>query len=373
MGTTSDRVLKFGGAALADAAAMRRMVELVPTRAARPVVVVSAHEGVTRALEAAWQASREGRRNWDAVRVRHRSLVRELGLSPLVVEALLRELGTVLAVFAAEKAGDRAGRDLVLSYGERLSARLVAAALRAAGHASFAADAFDLGLVVGADGLPDEASSNRVRDRLSAQPGIPVVTGFLALDREGRVVTLGPDGSDLTAVWLGRALGDVGVELFKTVRGWLTVAPEWLAGGVELASLSRVLAHELARRGANVIHPRALEVAGAGELLLVDVRAPARGTSLVDRAPAPGVPVALVAEEHPLGACITVVGGEVGVDATFAEAWTARVGDSGWIAGERSMHAFGAVVAVPDATRTLERWHAALLDWHQPAATRKSP
>jgi len=47
-------VMKFGGAALADAAGVRRACALVAARAGeRPLVVVSAHRGVTDLLEVA--------------------------------------------------------------------------------------------------------------------------------------------------------------------------------------------------------------------------------------------------------------------------------------------------------------------------------
>lgn len=357
-----DRVLKFGGAALQDADGVRRVVRLAPARSARPAVVVSAHFGVTRALEEAWRAAASGEVAWDAVRIRHRTLVRELGLSSVVIDALLRELGTVLGVLARQGADDPHARDLVLSFGERLSARVVAAALRAAGTEAFAADAFDLGLTIDARGEPTAESAGRVRARLAAEVGIPVVTGFLALDGEGRVTTLGPDGSDLTAAWLGRALGVERVELFKAVPGWLTVAPEEFAGGLGIERLPRVLARELAARGATVVHPRALEVAGDVELAVLDVRDPAKGTVLATEEPAAGRAVALTTQRDARGVWVVAVGGGIGFDQAFVERWTRRVGEADWLQTERARNAFAALVRAEHRASVLERWHAALLD-----------
>jgi len=73
---------------------------------------------------------------------------------------------------------------------------------------------------VGTDGLRDErarrgeatllrAPRPGLRATLEGMPGIPVVTGYLALDPAGQLTTLGPNGSDLTAVWLGEAVAAV--------------------------------------------------------------------------------------------------------------------------------------------------------------------
>src|SRR5688572_3241238 len=149
-GATTDRpiVMKFGGAALADGAGIRRVGEILAARGgARPVAVVSAALGVTELLIAAAAAAAEGRSELERVRVRHRTLLSQCGLDQELLNHLLSELAAVLEGIRSRRALTAAERDFVLSFGERMSARIVAAALRAGGRNATPVDAFDLGLI----------------------------------------------------------------------------------------------------------------------------------------------------------------------------------------------------------------------------------
>src|SRR4026207_2505631 len=81
--TESVVVHKFGGAALADAEAIRHAAQIVAARPAGAVVVASAMQGVTDALlDLAVVASRDDRRGMrvsiDALRERHLAAAGEL-------------------------------------------------------------------------------------------------------------------------------------------------------------------------------------------------------------------------------------------------------------------------------------------------------
>ena len=135
---SSTRVLKFGGAALRDGDSIRRAFDLVQRHGGpRPIVVVSAAAGVTGLLE----ALADGAGDAAAVRIRHRMLLSQLDLPGDLLDGFLRELGLLLA---AREASDR-WRDHLLSFGERMAARLVAAAFRARGRLATPVDAWDLG------------------------------------------------------------------------------------------------------------------------------------------------------------------------------------------------------------------------------------
>ena len=99
----------------------------------RPIVVVSAHQGVTDLLERSAAAAEEGRVVWDEVRVRHRTLLRQLGLHGDLLYRHLRDLRAVLEELSSSPQWNRRSHDFVLSFGERMSARIVAAALRGEG------------------------------------------------------------------------------------------------------------------------------------------------------------------------------------------------------------------------------------------------
>jgi bifunctional aspartokinase / homoserine dehydrogenase 1 len=154
--------------------------------------------------------------------------------------------------------------DDVLSRGERLSARLVAAALDQAGHQAEYVDATD---VVRTDAVfgqaaPDfaltEQSAQRVLSPLLERGTVPVIPGFLGATPSGDVATLGRGGSDLTATLLARSLGASQVFLWKDVPGLLTADPRLVPDARVIPQVHAREAAELAYYGAKVLHPRAL-------------------------------------------------------------------------------------------------------------------
>lgn len=286
---TGSLVLKFGGAALCDGAAVRAAVKIVQDRGGeRPIVVVSAHQGVTAQLRAAALDASCGTLAWDAVRVRHRTILRQLGLEGELLDRHLLELRAILEEIERAGALDRSRLDFVLSFGERMSARIFAAVLKREGTPALPLDAYDLELVsegLGGRGLVARRGTERVREELLALGAVPVITGFLALDRAGKLTTLGRSGSDLTAVWLGEAVGAREVQLWKSVPGLLTADPSLVSAARPILTIGWDEAAELAGHGAEVLHKLAVEPARRAGLsvTLRNVNAPdAPGTKLVD-------------------------------------------------------------------------------------------
>jgi len=289
--------LMFVDETLRDGPAIERSLRLAAreARAGRALLVVSAQEGVTallgRAVEAALRGDLEP---WDALRVRHRSVLAQLQLESDLLDRHLFELRAILQELKSSARADRRMRDYVLSFGERMSARVVAAALRRSGHSATPLDAYDLGLTTASrqgEGALLCAPAPGLRATLSSVPGIPVVTGFLALDATGHLTTLGPNGSDLTAVWFGEAAGAEEVVLWKTVAGLMTADPDVVHDARCIPVLGRDEAVEFAVHGAEVLHAGALEPAERADLVvrIADVADPdAPGSRIEARSPAAG-------------------------------------------------------------------------------------
>jgi aspartate kinase len=276
------RVMKFGGAALRDGPSVERSMRLAAeaSRVGRVLLVVSAAEGVTAQLARAAEEAARGRLEaWDGLRVRHRSLLAQLGLESDLLDRHLFELRGILSELKATARAERRMTDYVLSFGERMSARVAAAVLRRLGSEAAPLDAYDLGLTM-ASRQGEQALLRPPEPALAAQlaavPGIPVVTGFLALDPAGHLTTLGPNGSDLTAVWFGEAVRAAEVVLWKTVAGFLTADPDVVPEARRIPVLGRAEAVEFAVQGADVLHAGALEPAARGGITVrvADVRAP---------------------------------------------------------------------------------------------------
>ncbi|MEQ1893364.1 MAG: aspartate kinase, partial [Planctomycetota bacterium] len=254
------RVMKFGGASLRDGPAIERSLSVVEraARSGRVLLVVSAQEGVTARLARAAEAAVAGDlAPWDALRVRHRSTLAQLGLASDLLDRHLFELRAILEELKSQARLDRRMKDYVLSFGERMSARVVAAVLRRFGQSAAPLDAYDLGLTTASregEGALLAPPTAALRAQLESVPGIPVVTGFLANDPSGHLTTLGPNGSDLTAVWFGEAVGAEEVVLWKMVEGFMTADPDVVPEARRIPVLGRDEAVEFAAHGAEVLH-----------------------------------------------------------------------------------------------------------------------
>ncbi|MHC4939585.1 MAG: aspartate kinase [Planctomycetota bacterium] len=250
------RVLKFGGTSVGSAESLARVAGVV--RELGGVVVVSAHSGVTDELLRLARAAAAGKWSLRKLRRRHRELYAEIGVDFAVVEPLLDELNDLLR--GLKLVGELTPRslDLVASFGERMSARGIAAYLRNEGLEATAVDAWDLGLRTDSrhtEASPDPACFPEVKRNLAKIEGIPVVTGFIAKDAAGNVTTLGRSGSDFTATLLGAAAGAEEVQIWTDVDGVMTADPRVVKSARSIPALSIAEASELAYYGAKVIHP----------------------------------------------------------------------------------------------------------------------
>jgi aspartokinase/homoserine dehydrogenase 1 len=275
-------VHKFGGASLADAAAVRHAITLVAEHTTRPaVVVVSAMAGVTDSLLALGRAAlaagpdttaREALANGvSALRERHEAVAKAVIPSgPLRQRALEEvrrshdELSTLLDGVASLRELTPRTSDFLVSRGERLSAVLLATGLEARGVEARFIEATSLIHTNGVHGnaFPEMASTERATRAelgpLLKKGVIPVVPGFLGASPDGTVTTLGRGGSDLTATVLARVLNASAVQLWKDVPGLLTTDPRTVPEARVIPQLNVREAAELAYYGAKVLHPRAL-------------------------------------------------------------------------------------------------------------------
>ncbi len=254
-------VMKFGGTSVGDANSIQKVVQIVRQQLSqRPVVVVSAHAGVTDALLAVAAAAPGGSADTAAIAERHRAILRDLGLPTDLLEPLLTELHDLARGLRLVGSASPKALDLMASYGERCCARTVAAALRQAGVPATAVDAFDAGLRTDsaygrARPLPDDG---RILRALEAVAGVPVVTGFVAADEHGNITTLGRNGSDYSAALFGAAVAAEEIQIWKDVDGVRTADPKLVPGARPIRSMSFAEVCELASFGSKVLHPAAM-------------------------------------------------------------------------------------------------------------------
>jgi aspartate kinase len=269
-------VWKFGGASLADAAAVRNAVSLIRAHRGPLVVVVSALAGVTDLLLDGARRSAAG--DPDAASKaaatflkRHRDLAHALVPSGAAqrklvaqADAQAREYREIAHAMAALADLSARASDTLVARGERAASAVVAAALHASGRKAERVDAVQFVVTDGRHGqaAPDVAETRRRARRVLIallKRGItPVVPGFIGAGPDGTTTTLGRGGSDLTATLLGRALGASRVVLWKDVPGILTADPRAVPDARLLPQMHHREAAEVAYFGAKVLHPRAL-------------------------------------------------------------------------------------------------------------------
>jgi aspartate kinase len=174
------------------------------------------------------------------------------------------ELDRMARAVAVLRSVPAASRDHFLAHGERISAAVVAAALKARGLPAFAVDSRQVIITDNHFGRarPDEAEiERRAREHLlpaCARGEIPVAGGFFGATRQGETTTLGRGGSDWSAALLGAALGVSVVEIWTDVGGMMTADPRVVPEARIIETISFDEASELAYFGARVLHPLTL-------------------------------------------------------------------------------------------------------------------
>jgi aspartate kinase len=272
------QVMKFGGSSLVDSEAIQHVANIVREEGAegRLLIVCSACGGVTNCLVEITDLVRDKKtdqalRAFDAVTQRHLTIANALAGADdsrtLVDEIEELAAGARELVAGARTAEhDTAWKDEILSHGERVSVRLVAAALC---RLEVAAEAIDASSVIVTDEVFGAATplreetrqraSERLEPLLSA--GIlPVITGFIGATRAGKITTLGRNSSDFSASVLADAIDADEVSIWTDVDGVFDCDPRAVGGqAILLDELSYDEAIELAQRGAKVLHPRSIE------------------------------------------------------------------------------------------------------------------
>lgn len=260
-------VMKFGGSSVANAERIKHVASIIKAyREKRPVVVLSAMGDTTDHLLAAADLAVTGTVDVAGVAKLHEETARELGINIDAIEALLSELKQLLTGISMLKEISRRSRDYLVSFGERMSVRMMAAYLKIQGVDAKFYDAWDIGFVSDSNymaaELLDEVWENIPRHLGSYSKGldnaIPIVTGFIAKDKRGIITTLGRGGSDLTATMIGAAMNAEEVQTWKDVDGILTSDPRVVKEAKPVPEVTYEEAQELAMFGSQVLHPRSM-------------------------------------------------------------------------------------------------------------------
>ncbi len=280
-------LMKFGGTSVADAQCIRRVVDILEQhhKAGDEVaVVVSAQRGVTDLLIEIAEKLPTAKDDTSiapliqALSKRHMTTLE--GAAPGQVaavgadieERLISLQNILFAVYNLRELTPRS-KDYIISFGERLLAPIVAAALRERGIASSVMDGCEAGILTTpqhgeSTSLPesDERIQRRVGPLLSKE--IPVIMGFMGCTRDGILTTLGRSGSDYSASIIGAGIDADEIWIWTDVDGIMTCDPRVINDARVMPSLSYLEVMELSYFGAKVMHPRSIEPAMRKNILV---------------------------------------------------------------------------------------------------------
>jgi aspartate kinase len=227
--TSSLSVLKFGGTSVKNIARFQHVAQIVKARLTRgPVIVVVSAMGDTTdyLVKLANQSS-----------------------APLTSQAISNP--------------DKREMDVLLSTGEQISIALLSMALHSIGVKAKSFTGYQVGIFT--ESVHSKARIVDLKtDSLSkalTDHEVLVVAGFQGMTEAGDVTTLGRGGSDTTAVALAAAMNAKICDIYTDVDGVFTADPNSIPSAKLLHSISYEEVLEMARLGAQVIHPRAVELA----------------------------------------------------------------------------------------------------------------
>ena len=190
---------------------------------------------------------------------------KELGNDVVVVVSAMGHTTDILTKLAKEISQNPSPRemDMLLSTGEGVSIALLAMALQEQGCKAVSMNAMQVGIItekVHSKARILEIKTDRIREHLDSG-AVVVIAGFQGITDDFEITTLGRGGSDTSAVALAGALKAKRCDIYTDVEGVYTTDPRIVPCATRLEQISYEEMLELARVGANVLHPRAVEAA----------------------------------------------------------------------------------------------------------------
>ena len=263
------KVMKFGGTSVGSVNSILNLKAIVEAAAAkeRIIVVVSALGGITDKLIKTANMAVEGdntfNKEFQEIVTRHHDLInatipdnekRTLLLQD--VDILLNELHNIYQGLALINNLTPKSEATIVSYGERISSRIVTALIEGAtryNSRKFIKTETKHGKYI----LAAEETDKLIHSHFDGScDNIAIVPGFIAQDKESEEITnLGRGGSDYTAAIIAATLNADILEIWTDVDGFMTADPRVINTAYTIKHLSYVEATELCNFGAKVVYP----------------------------------------------------------------------------------------------------------------------
>jgi aspartokinase/homoserine dehydrogenase 1 len=276
------RILKFGGSSIANPERIKNVIEIVKQHLVLYqdiTLVLSAQGGITDQLVKLCELIPTDKLSSESIikeiEQRHLSTIKELLPMAQQPSAMAEVMSICNELAGIAKGASLVGeltmrtRDLILSFGERLSAFVITHALKSHIESANYTDARNLiktDTNFGHAKVDFEISNQTILDYYLVNKGLNVVTGFIGSTSQGQTTTLGRSGSDYTASIIGAALKADAIEIWTDVDGVMTADPRFVKEAHSIDQLSYSEAMEITHFGAKVIFPATMQPAMAKEI-----------------------------------------------------------------------------------------------------------
>ena len=261
-------VMKFGGTSLANAERIKNVADIIKTRLnKKPIVVVSAVSKITDNLISLAKESSKGinpnEKTTEIINI-HKKIIKELNLNEeFLTEEFIQLHDTLNGIYLLKELSLRS-LDIISSFGEIFSSKILSAYLNSIKINSKQYNGWDIGIITdnnftNADII--EETYENIKDNLKNLENTPIVTGFIAKNKEGEITTLGRGGSDYTASIIGAALGVEEIEIWTDVDGVKTADPKIVENAKQWDKIPFAEASEMSYFGAKVLHPKTIRPA----------------------------------------------------------------------------------------------------------------
>lgn len=266
-------VVKFGGSNLKEAADIHKLLQVIKYYNRPLAIVVSAFYGITNKLVDIMNSSKNDEKNIEDFTAFLADMKEKIISQYIKDEKNKAEVLQQLDIRLKELKRQLLGinylgeipefiEDAVLSFGEKLSALIIAAIVRNEGFECEEILPENLHLITdgeyGNATVDFESSLEFVRDRLS-EDKIFIIPGFYGVSKEGRKTIFGRGGSDYSAAAIASCIDAEYLDVWKDVDGFQTADPKLVENPLTISHLNYGEAAELAYFGAKILHPRTVE------------------------------------------------------------------------------------------------------------------
>ena len=271
------KVMKFGGSSLKNSNDFKSVAEIIKKEKDKKIIVLSGAHGVTDKIDSYLNI---GKKDEKAIEILIKQLkdfhfricsdaIKNKNISKKIKYDLLKKLEKLKRIFQGvyytEELTDRT-KDLILSYGERFSVKILEGILCDMNVKAKSFEADSIGVITDGDfgnatAILDLVSINLNKNvsPLLKKNFVPIITGFFGCDNNGNTTSFGRNGSDYSASVIAYAVDANEIEIWKDVNGFMSADPNVIKDAHLIDKLSYEEAAELAYFGAKILHPRTVE------------------------------------------------------------------------------------------------------------------